>query len=207
MTTKTTYQLNHSTFSTQEEPVLLKRVADGDPEAYRELFNHYLPKLAYYLQPLTAAAGIDYQDIVQDIFITLWEKRDGMPAVRSFERYLFRMAKNRFLDLLRREQSSAELKRNHAHFAIAEPSTPADHLLFKQYLETAGDAVAGLSPKLKSVFMMRTEHELTLDQIAQQLRLPKETVKKRLWMATNLIKNHLKRHAYLIWLLLGIFFL
>lgn len=185
--------------------MLLKLVAEGDRAAYGELFNHYLPKLAYYLEPLTTASGIDYQDIIQEIFLAVWEKRENIPVVRSFDRYLFRMAKNRFLDLLRKERSTAVLMQAYSHLHKEEVPVPADLLLFEQYRETAVEAIAGLSPKLKSVFTMSTEHELSLDQIAQQLSIPKETVKKRLWMATTRVKSYLKRHAHLL-LGLGIFF-
>lgn len=198
MTTKTTYQPGHSTFVAQREPVLLKLVAEDDRPAYRELFDHYLPKLVYYLQPLTAASGIDYQDIIQDIFIAVWEKRKNLQVVRSFNSYLFQMARNRFLDLVRKERSATALIQAYSHLRKDEAPNPADQLLFEQYRETAVEAIAGLSPKLKSVFTMSTEHELSLDQIAQQLSLPKETVKKRLWMATSRVRNYLKRHTQLV---------
>lgn len=207
MVAKTTYQPDHPAFVTEKEPALLKLVAEGDRAAYRELFDHYLSKLVYYLQPLTEASGLDYQDIIQDVFIAIWEKRENIAIVRSFDRYLFRMAKNRFLDLYRKERSAAQLVYAYSHIRKEEVPLPADHLLFEQYREAAARAIAGLSPKLKSVFMMSNEYNLSLDQIARRLELPKETVKKRLWMANMAVKNYLKGHMQLLLLLgLEIFF-
>jgi RNA polymerase sigma factor (sigma-70 family) len=193
-----------STGNLHNETRLLQQVAEGDRAAYNQLFKKYLPKLVHFLEPLCVGGGIDYQDVIQDIFMFIWERKEALSTIRSFESYIFRMAKNRFLDLLRKENTVQTL---HQGYAIVkkeiEQTSQEDNLLYAQYHQTAIAAIQNLSPKLQEVFMLSTQADHSLDEIAQELELPKETVKKRLYMAGQQVKEHLRRHTeWLITILL-----
>lgn len=175
--------------------VLLQQVSEGNRTAYQQLFEYYLPKLIHYLEPLLQYTEIDYQDVVQDIFIRIWEKKETLLLVKSFDKYLFRMAKNRCLDLLRsreareRHLQGYRLIRQGDEIVINDPD-----LLYDQYYQLAIKAIATLSSKLQTVFLLSTQEELSLDQIARQLSLPKETVKKRLYLAGRHVRAYLNKH-------------
>ncbi len=74
-----------------------------------------------------------------------------------------------------------------------------------EYHQIAQKAIDRLSPKLQSVFLLRSRDELSLDEIAVRLELPKDTVKKRLWLASTAIKDYLKENAGLATLTVIIF--
>lgn len=193
--------------SEREYETLLRKMAGGDWLAYQDLFDRFLPRLSYYLRPLARGSNIDCLDVIQDIFLVVWEKRESLYLIKSFDQYLFSMARNRFLDLLRKEKRETRLRERYASTKDDESSAmPYDELVYKQFHEKAAEAIMKLSPKLKRVFLMSTQEDLTLDQIAQLLMLPKGTIKKRLWMANTQIKEYLKVHADWLLVLALIFF-
>lgn len=175
---------------TNEKELLLK-VAEGDRQAYALLVSHYAPRLHYYLQPLVNNNLQDTEDILQEVFLSLWTKKERLPLIRSLDQYLFRMAKNRFLDLLRKENSRQQFAEQYK-LRSGESSSPYEHTLYAQYSAEAARAIGKLSEKLRVVFLLSTQEDLSIDEIATALALPRETVKKRLYLATRQVRADLK---------------
>ncbi|HSZ85667.1 MAG TPA: RNA polymerase sigma factor [Puia sp.] len=179
-----------------DETILLQRVSEGDWNAYTDLFNYYMPKLSAYIFPFTGQSVPDTEEIIQEVFLKIWEKRETLVVIRSFDSYLFRMAKNKLIDII--DQRRAMRKRDLHYTSLKEDATqtnPEEELHYQEYATIAQKAIDSLSPKLKSVFLLSTQEELSLDEIAQRLSIPKETVKKRLYLAGRSIKNFLKQNG------------
>jgi RNA polymerase sigma-70 factor (ECF subfamily) len=184
------------------EPLLLKQVAEGGWDAYTVLFNHYLPKLSSYIYPFVYRSSQDIEEVIQEVFLKIWEKRETLVAVKCFESYLFRMAKNKLIDLLKYNQSMQKKHQAYSHLKPVAHSETEQSLLYIEYYDIAKRAISHLSPKLQRVFLMSTEDELSLDEISTQLSLPKETIKKRLYLACSFIRNYLRTHAEWLGLLM-----
>lgn len=178
-----------------DEQLLLKSISEGSWDAYTDLFNRYLPKLSFYIYPFANQSREDTEEVIQEVFLKIWEKRAHLSTIRSFDHYLFRMAKNKLIDLLDKRRS---IKHLHIKYAASRESShcePEQDLIYSEYQETAKKAIEELSPKLRTVFFMSTRDELSLDEIASRLHLPKETVKKRLYLAGAFIRNYLRINA------------
>lgn len=180
-----------------DERLLLQHVSDGNAQAYVQLFEKYLPLLSNFLFPFAKQCEVETEDIIQDIFLKIWEKRETLIAIRSFDRYLFRMAKTRVIDLLRHQQVKRRFRTRYAE--MKEPATPAtgpeDILQYAHYNAAAQKAIDSLTPKLREVFALSTEKDLSLDEIAEKLSISKDAVKKRLYTANAAIKNYLKEYG------------
>jgi RNA polymerase sigma factor (sigma-70 family) len=198
---------NQQYFSDQgrdDERLMLSKIAEGDASAYGELFKRYLPKLMYYLRQLVTDLPVEAQDVVQDVFLLIWENKEKLLLIKSFENYVMRMARNRFLDVLRKENAIGRLHEKYKHFTSSITTTSLEEqLVFNEYHETAIAAISKLSPKLQPVFLMRTDADMNIDQIAGALGLPRETVKKRLYLAGQFIREYLKKNAD--WIIIIIF--
>lgn len=190
-----------------EEQLLLKRISEGNWEAYTHLFNNYLNKLSQYIHPFVNRSRQDTEEVIQEIFLTLWERRETLSSIQSFDRYLFRMAKNKVIDLLAKRRSIKHLHLKYGTSRQVSHCEPEQDLIYEEYRETARKAIDELSPKLRTVFFMSTQHELSLDEIASRLQLPKATVKKRLYLAGVFIRNYLRVKAEWLGLLVLCFLL
>ena len=180
-----------------DDTFLLQQAAEGNGDAYARLFEKYLPRLSNFLFLFTGGSSVDTEDIIQEIFLKIWEKRETLMLIQSFDRYLFRIARTKAIDLLRHRGAVRRFEINYT--ALKETATPGsdveDALQYEQYRTTAKMAIDSLTPALREAFLLSTEEDLSLDEIAQKLSISKDAVKKRLYTANVSIKNYLREQG------------
>jgi len=178
-----------------EERELLEEIALGNRKAFARLYTFYVPKLQRFLYPFTNQNKEDADEVIQDVFLKIWMKKEILIGIKSFEAYLFRMARNRLTD--QRVSDQARKVRTDGLLHISNTvSAPADEELFyKEYLKSAKDAIQALSPQRKKIFEMRTEQDLNINEIAAQLGISQSAVKKQLYEAIHTIKEHLNHQT------------
>src|ERR1700749_5066389 len=84
-------------YSAESEPHLLQEAAEGSREAYAMIYQHYLPKLYKYLFDILRSKQ-DTEEILQELFLKLWEKREDLAEIKTLNSYLFRIARNRLMN-------------------------------------------------------------------------------------------------------------
>ncbi|GAC1376939.1 MAG: RNA polymerase sigma-70 factor [Hymenobacter sp.] len=178
-----------------DERALLRAVAGGDRLAFKQLYTAHLGGLCRYAC-LFIASPEEAEEIVQEVFVRIWERRDGLPQLLSFKAYAQQVAKNLVADYWRQQKRQATAQRwLRTYPAEPEPSDAA--LIYQQSYQLAQTAIDRLPQKRKQIFLLRTQEELTLDEIAQQLSISKSVVKKQLYAATDFVKGYLHRHSIL----------
>lgn len=178
----------------QNESTLLLQVAQGSRTAYTILYTHYYPRLYRFVQ-FFCQQREDTEEIIQDCLLKIWERRESLAGIRSFEDYVFRMAKNRVFDVAKRQQTGRIVRS-----AVAESIPQQDELvekevIFNQYQTIAHKAVEQLSERRKEIFLMSTQQGMSLDEIASATNLSRPMVKKYLYSSIHFIKSYLRLHA------------
>ncbi|HWJ28602.1 MAG TPA: sigma factor, partial [Flavisolibacter sp.] len=87
--------------SATNENELIQGVLQGDEKAFRQLFDHYWPGIFSVAFSLTKSSVLS-EEIVQDVFLKVWLKREQLATVNNFPGYLFTIAKNHIYNELRR---------------------------------------------------------------------------------------------------------
>jgi RNA polymerase sigma-70 factor (ECF subfamily) len=182
-----------------DEQLLLQKTAEGSREAYATLYSHYYPGL-YRFVSFVIASHEDTEEIIQDVFLKIWLKRETLIGIRSFDDYLFRMAKNRIFDAARQSQTRLKLARQIGLQMQEGTDSTYNKVIFQEYHAIAREAIDQLSPQKKKMFLMYTRDEMTAREIAEVEGISRMAVKKQLYEAIHFIKDHLRRHAE--WLLL-----
>ncbi|SEO59214.1 RNA polymerase sigma factor [Niastella yeongjuensis] len=183
-----------------DEPLLLQRTADGDREAFSKLYSHYVPLLYKLLYPLTNENRQDTDEIIQDIFLQIWEKREVLIAIQSFQAYVFRMGRNMLVSRHRREKVKQRYIREIEYRQQDQSVQPLDHDILRiEYRTMVMEAINCLPPRQKEVFNLRTSADLSLKEIACLLKISLPAVKKNLYTAIRSIRKHL--HEQGGWLL------
>lgn len=177
-----------------DERDLMDRCAGGDRDAYANLYTGYLSALMKYMFLFTKSRELS-EEIVQDVFVKIWEKKEGLLTVHSFQAYIFKTAKNQLLDHMRKEQSQSRFFTLSGPFEEACEEQADDNLIYGQYYQLAQDAINLLPEKRKQVFELKTREELSLDEIAERLAISKSVVKKQLYAATGFVKDYLRKHG------------
>ena len=179
------------------ENALFLRIAEGDEKAFRVLFDQYRERLFFFAWQLCHSA-VDAEEVVQDIFLKLWENRARLAEVDFPRKYIYIMARNRTLDLLSR--ISKDRKMIHEvwvnmsqsyHFADALLNANESQQLIRQ-------AVSQLSEKKQTIFTLSRQQGKTHQEIAGQMGLSVQTVKNILTEILKHIKAALAHHSELL---------
>ena len=164
---------------TDEHAHLIQAVAvDGDREAFSQLFDYFAPRLKAYLMRAGAPAGAA-EDFAQDAMLTVWRKADLVDASRAgAATWIFTIARNRRLDVLRREGREAVLP----NFDLIpdEPERPDELLTAADEAERLNEAMRQLSADQMAVLRLAFFKGDAHSEIARALDLPLGTVKSRI---------------------------
>jgi RNA polymerase sigma-70 factor (family 1) len=177
---------------------LIRALAAGDRTAYTRLYGAHLDSLQQYIFLFTGDKETA-EEIVQDVFVKIWEKRTRLGEVDSFPAYLFRAAKNHLLNHLRREQVRS---RAFGHLQQRTESAPngQDPLHQFDYRQTHAlvrKAIGRLPRRRRQIFLLSTEEGLSLDEIAGHLGISKNVVKKQLYEGYDFVRTYLIEHGEL----------
>ncbi len=177
------------------ERLLLQQIAEGSRLGFAVLHKRYHPKLYQYILTFTGDAAIDAEEILQETFISIWEKRETLFTIQHFEAYMRRSVKNRILNKLKHQEFQQRLCK-----AVQERSQKhvqhVDELLqYNEYVKVAQEAISKLPDKRRLIFLFSTQEGMSLDDIASSMKISKSRVKQQLYKATATIKAHLKKHA------------
>jgi len=183
-----------TTAATYDEQSILVLVANGQRAAFTRLYATHLTALYKYVFLFTHSK-VETEEILQEIFIKVWEQRDKLPAIASFKDYLFRMAKNKLIDTIRHQQirrkALAEIRRT----AQDREATTANQCDYRAYYQVVQKAMEQLPPKRKLIFRMTIENGLSQEEIASQLKISRSVVNKQLYSASRFVRQYLFEHT------------
>jgi RNA polymerase sigma-70 factor (ECF subfamily) len=180
---------NHS----YSEKELLLKVAEGDEDAFTRLFYAYKGKLFSFILDLTLSEA-KAEDILQDVFLKIWQARGELGKVENFNAYIFRAAQNRAIDQLRKFSRETLLLRDFSRQGIDPSGRPDEAMLYRQMQQRIGEAVDHLPLKQKQVYLLHKEEGLPHDEIAQKMGLSVSTVQNHMFRAVGNIRAYLGQY-------------
>jgi len=173
------------------EKEILRRVSEGDQRSFTLLFDLYYQNLGIYIYKITESREIT-EEIIQDVFIKIWEKRDELTSIDSFKAYLFVLSKNKTLDYLRKI-AKARVRQLALQQEIEEDSYEIDNLSpLEEYSLIIEETVSQLPPQQQKVYHLSRHEKLKYEEIAVQMGISKETVKKHMKLALVFLKQRVK---------------
>lgn len=183
------HHLNEFSFLSDKQ--LFKEVSEGDERAFQHLFTRYYPRMISFAG-MMVKSPYAAEEIVQEVFIRLWEQREVLAEVKSPENFVFIVIRNHTFNYLRaaaneqnrREQLWEALQQRAADETITLEMQEADQFFEK--------ILAKLSPQQQKIFRMSREEGFSHQQIADELQLSKDTVKKHIANSLKVFKSYLK---------------
>lgn len=183
------------------EKDLVHLVAEGNEEAFTRLFHlhqQYVFQTAmYYLKSVAGA-----EEVVQEVFIKIWQKRDQLTDIQYFEAWLLTLTKNHIIDHLRKlARESALMKAFPAQQPLQENTTDYK-ARERQYQQLLQQALQELSPRQREIYRLLKDEQLTYEQAGERLGLSSLTVKTHISRALQSIRAFLEKHGEVYVLLL-----
>jgi len=179
------------------EKKLLKQVAEGNEKSFSVIFYAYHQRLGAYVYRITGSKTMA-EEVVQDVFLKIWKKREKLLEVKKFDSYLFVMSKNHAFNCLRKvattKKKEAEFKKT---LSLQNNRETKDSLKQNCY-SILDQAVEQLPPQQRKVYILSRRQRLKYKEIAQKMNISHETVKKYLQHATRAITSYAKSHKDLL---------
>ena len=177
--------------SQDDARALVSRVRSGDAEAFERILHSYWAPLVRFARRVLPEAD-DPQDVVQDVFVKLWKRRDSLSVDGSVQALLFTMTRNAALDGVRRRDRHARAMTGYA--GSGSEALPAQVAAAEELAAAARAAVAALPPKRREVYRLVREEGLTYEEVAEVLTLSPQTVANHMSLALADLRKALRHH-------------
>ncbi|WP_163398308.1 RNA polymerase sigma factor [Flavobacterium fluviatile] len=170
--------------------VLIESLRNGDESAYTYLIDIYHHKLCVYANSL-AKNIYSAEDIVQNVFIKIWEQRTRLKSDHSIKSFLYKSVYNEFIDLYRKNQSLFSLEKTY-HDALNSVVLEDDSESFQRILKVVNKEIESLPPKCREVFILSKKEGLTNIEIAEHLDVSIKTVEAQITKAFSILRSSLE---------------
>lgn len=169
----------------------LRRLRQGDARAFDALFRHY-SSLVYRFAYSYLKSRPEAEEIVQESFLKIWEKREQVHEDVPLKGYLFTVAYHSVLNQLRRRQHHL---RYQAHSAAAPQEHTANEVEFTELETMYRTALDQLPPKRREIFVLSRQQGLSYPEIAQQLNLSVKTVEAQMSHALKFMREYFREYG------------
>jgi RNA polymerase sigma-70 factor (ECF subfamily) len=159
-----------------------------DQVAFAELFGHFAPRVKAFLLKSGASPELA-EECTQEVMTTLWRKAHMFdPAKASVSTWIFTVARNRKIDILRKERRPEP--EDLPWGPEAEPEQE-EVMVIQQESRKLGEALADLPDKQKDLILKAYYGELSHSEIAEQTGLPLGTIKSRIRLALDRLRRQM----------------
>lgn len=171
---------------------LLKR---GDHVAFTEIFNRYTSLL--YLHAYNKLRNdTEARDVVQEMFIRLWDKREAIDENNNLAGYLYRAVMNGIFNVLKHKKVVSSYAETFSRVPHQRGGT--DHLIReKQLAAMIAAEINALPPRMREVFELRRNEFLSNKQVAEQLNITESTVADQMKKALKILRAKMGMHFIL----------
>jgi RNA polymerase sigma-70 factor (ECF subfamily) len=179
---------------------LIERVRQGDRIAFNELYRQYYPSLRSYAELFLDEE--ESEDVVQDVFLNVWLRKEGLDDSQSLQGYLLRSVYNSSLNILKKKGRSNDYRSMYEQeieeigYKYYDPdANDVIRKLYNQDLRAEiNSAINSLPIRCREVFTLSYLHDMTSKEISLQLGISLSTVDNHIYSALKLLREKLKIH-------------
>ncbi|WP_268224481.1 RNA polymerase sigma factor [Sinomicrobium oceani] len=183
-----------------DNDTLISLLKQGDEKAYEYLMNRYYRRLCIYADSLVNDP-LAAEDIVQNVFIRLWKKRDFLTVRISLKSFLYKSVYNEYIDQYRKNVALLNVEKRyieHLNTLVESENTERNEKLLKQVF----DIIEQLPPKCREIFMLSKKSGLTHIEISEYLGISVNTVENQIGKAFKILRKNLTKGFYTLFLLM-----
>jgi len=176
------------------EKELLMKITSGDRYAFTKLFNHYQNFVFSFARRITHSEDLALE-IVQDVFLNVWNTRTRLAEIESFGAYLNRLVRNRAFNVLRDLSKRANLSLDLEQAEEQAEVSTLEQLDYRETLKIVDQAISGLSPQQQLAYQLCHQQGLKYEEAGKQMGISPQTVHVHMRLALKKIREHLKKNA------------
>lgn len=183
-------------FKAYSDEGLLKLLKQQQLGAFEEIYLRYWKKLysAAYKRVQSREVA---EELVQDIFTSLWMKRDVL-SVETLSAYLFSAVKYKVINYLEKEMSRRTYAEVQLGSVVSAVNSTEEEVLLNELNRALEEEIQKLPPKRQQIFKMSRQDHLSIKQVASTLGISEKTAENQLGKALKVLKVNLKHFNFFI---------
>ena len=188
---------------------LLYEMKEGNRNAFDSMFRYYYPRVMAYTAAIVEQEAAE--DIVQDVFLYVWENRKKLYVSGGFHSYLFQSAYTRCLDHIRRQETVGKYTLatgckywDEYKNLLKDDDSFIEELYTKDFYKHLYDLLEQLPAQRREVFILTYIKGMKAKEIAEMTHIPQRTVESHLYLALKFLKARMsKKDFYLLCILMN----
>ncbi|AOM75965.1 RNA polymerase sigma factor [Pedobacter steynii] len=175
---------------------LIDEVKRSHTAAFEEIFKRYWEPLFLFAHKKLKDED-DAKDVVQDVFINFWIRSSSIVITESLEKYLYSSVRYELLYKISRSLKKEEKIRHYIDVVMPDFTASLDPLQQKELFAAVDEQIDLLPDRLKQIYLLSKDENLSIKEIASMLNLSEQTVKNQLSTALKKLRVGLKE-AFII---------
>lgn len=173
---------------------IVERILKGDIQAFELIINRYEMAIARFIYQMVRDRETA-EDLTQEVFILAYNKLFTYKADYKFSAWLYRIARNRTIDHIRKEGKVKNVNIEDIGPVGSNEASPEEIVEFKELKESIESFITTLDEVDKQILFLRyTKHELTFNDIAVMMNMSLSSVKKRYYKIYDKFERYLSRN-------------
>ena len=178
---------------TEDKFLVEELLSNRNERAFRVLYEKYRGDIYAYSRSILKSDA-NAEEVVQDVFLKLWTKAEGLNPELSLKAYLFTIARNISFNLLAKATNNLKL-REQVFYDSQEPSLIIEDELDEDIEVIKEKAISTLPPKRRAIFLMSRNRGMTYEDIGEELDISTSTVKTQMSKALDNLRTYLRLHT------------
>ena len=171
----------------------INQLKKGDILSFEYLYNCWSGKLYNFVMRISRGDGYLAEEIVQYVFIKVWENHESLDPDKSFGSYLCTIAKNQLVNIYQHRMQEYLYQEKTTSSEQSENTTEkeVDYHLLEEYINSL---IEQLPPARKEIFMLSRRSLLTNKEIAEKLHVSENTVESQITKAISFLRSKINQH-------------
>ena len=178
------------------EKEIFDKIQGGDTKAFDIVFTSYYPILCIYAKDLLKASEIA-EEVVQEVFFRIWEKRTSLHIPENIASYLYRAVHNESLNVCKNIEHENNIK-NKLSSGSKQAVNFNDPLVNKELIEKLDKAIDELPGKSKEIFKISRQESLSHKEIAEKFGITVKGVEFHITKALKILRHELKEYLHIL---------
>lgn len=175
---------------------LILLIKEESQQAFHELFIRYAPRI-YSFSYSYFKNKDDAKELVQKVFLKIWDKRNSIDISQNIRSYIFRITVNTIYDAIRRKNVEYVFKNYALHSPPNDTEQTLQSVIYNDLQHILNNLVQQLPEQQQLIFKLSRIDGLTNDEISEKLKLSKRTVENHLYRALSFLKKRLKLAGFI----------
>ncbi len=171
--------------------ILAEKIRAGDQEAFEKLFHKYYARLCVFSNSFVKSLDIS-RDVVQDVFIKIWDNRDNFYVKQSLKAYLYQAVRNQSLNFLQQKKQKERLEERIKKQYEASEEIHGDELNTEELTAKVWKLVETLPERRRTIFILYRKHGLSYNEIAEVMSIARKTVENQMGKSLQYLRENLE---------------